>query len=369
MNDATPPPIPDAAPTPLPPVYSPPPPPRPPRPPRRSLFARLLSLIGCLVFIGSIVMNISLLAVLAVQGISTIGLHTDVLQKGDEEQTVAVYHVDGVIDSEATDLFCRFYRQIRDDAKIKAVVLQVNSPGGTVSDSERIHRMITDLKARGKTVVVSMGGLAASGGYYISAAANEIFAEPATITGSIGVITGVLNLEGTLDKIGMKMLVLKSSHAEGWKDMLSSFREPQPREKKYVISLLDEMQARFEDVVRQGRGAKLKPREETYQATVGTGPEAREVTKTEQAPFNGKIYLAAAAREYGLIDEIGFPDEAYSRAASLAGLSNPHVVEYRRQPNFLEALSGATAPAIRIDAKSLQNAQTPQFLMLWKPEW
>jgi protease-4 len=368
MNDV-PPPTPSPAPT-VPPVhYAPPPPPPPACPPRRSLFGRLMSLLGCLVFIGSICMNVSLLMVVAVQGISVPGLHTEVLQKGAGDQTVAVYRVEGVIDSEATNLFSRFYNQVKNDSKVRAVVLHVNSPGGTVSDSEQIYRMITDLKSRGITVVASMGGLAASGGYYISACADEIFAEPATITGSIGVITGVLNLEGTLDKVGMKITVLKSNHAEGWKDMLSSFREPEEREKQYVISLLNDMQDRFEMIVRQGRGVKLKTKEETYQLRVGKGPEAKEVTKKDLAPFNGKIYIAEKAKEYGLIDEIGFLDEAYSRAAVLAGLSNPNVVVYRKQPSFMEALGGATAPGLRIDAKSLQNAQTPQFLMLWKPEW
>jgi signal peptide peptidase SppA len=347
-------------------------PPRPPGPPKRSLFGRLMSVLGFLVVIGSIILNVVLLMTLAVQDFSLSGVQTkasDVLQKGDDDQTVAVYRVEGGIDSEATEMFRRFYSQVKDESKVKAVVIHVNSPGGTVSDSEQIHRMVVDLKTRGKTVVVSMGGLAASGGYYISAGADEIFAEPATITGSIGVITGVLNLEGTLDKVGMKVTVLKSSHAEGWKDILSSFREPEPREKQYVISLLNDMQERFETIVSEGRGTKLKTREETYQTRVGKGPEAREITKKELAPFNGKIYLAEAAKGYGLIDEIGFLDDACRRAAVLAGLSKPHVVVYRQQLSFLEILADAKGPAVRIDAESIQAAQTPQFLMLWKPEW
>ena len=183
------------------------------------------------------------------------------------------------------------------------------------------------------------------------------------------VITGVLNLEGTLDKVGVKVVVLKSTHAEGWKDMLSSFRQPQEREKQYVISLLNDMQERFENIVRQGRGEKLKTREETYQVRDGEGPDAKTITKKDLAPLNGKIYIAAKAKEYGLVDEIGFLDNAYSRAAELAGLSAPNVVVYRKPLNFLEALGSAISPALPLDAKSIQNAQTPQFMMLWKPEW
>jgi protease-4 len=344
----------------------------PPCPPKRSAFRRLLSVLGCLVVIGSIFLNVVLLISLVAQSLSLDGLQTrnmDVLEKGDRDQTVIIYRLEGSIHSEATEMFRRFYNEAKDDEKIKAVVLYVDSPGGTVSDSEQIHHMIADLKRRGKTIVASMGGVAASGGYYISAGADEIFAEPSTITGSIGVIAGVLNVEETLDKVGMKVTLLKSDHAKGWKDMLSSVREPEPREKQYVISLLNDMQDQFENVVKDGRGEKLKPREETYTVRVGKGPEAREITRKDLAPFNGKIYLAAAAKEFGLIDEIGFLDDAYNSAAKLAGLSDPHVVVYRPRFDFFEMLAGAKAPAIQIDAESIQNAQTPQFLMLWKPQW
>ncbi len=369
MNDV-PPPMPGSE-SPVPPIRfapPPPPPPFPPCPPKRSLFGRLLSLVGFLAFLGSMFLNVTLLIALGVREMSLPGMRTEVLQAGDGDQTVAVYRVEGVIDSEAADQFRKFYNQVKDEPKVRAVVLYVNSPGGTVSDSEQIYRMIADLKARGKTVVASMGGLAASGGYYISACADEIFAEPATITGSIGVITGVLNLQGTLDKVGMEVIVLKSTHAEGWKDMLSSFRQPQEREKQYVISLLNDMQDRFESIVKQGRGDKLQIKEETYQVE-GAGPDGKTITKTDLAPLNGKIYIAAKAKEYGLIDTIGFLDDAYNKAAQLANLTNPNVVEYRKHASFLESLGGAIGPSLHLDAKSIQNAQTPQFMMLWKPDW
>lgn len=368
MNDV-PPPIPPVGPAGAPVVLVSPPP--PPGPPRRSLFGRLMSFLGFLLFFASVILNVSLIAVLAARGVSVPGLQTETLQQGQADQTVALYRLEGVIHAEATELFTRFYRQVRDDANVRAIVLRVNSPGGTVSDSEQIHRMIADLKSRGKTVVVSMGGLAASGGYYISAGADDIFAEPVTVTGSIGVITGVLNLEKTLQKIGMKMIVLKSRHAEGWKDLMSSFRQPEDREKQYVVQLLDQMQTRFEAVVREGRGDKLRTRQETYSVRVGKGARAREETRKEIAPFNGKVYLAEAAKDYGLVDEIGYLDDALDAAAKRAGLSEPNIVLYRRHLNFLETLSGGGAKGltIRLDAQSLQEAQTPQFLLLWKPEW
>ena len=129
------------------------------------------------------------------------------------------------------------------------------------------------------------------------------------------------------------------------------------------------MQDRFESIVKQGRGEKLITKEETYQVVEGTGPDAKTITKKDLAPLNGKIYIAAKAKEYGLIDEIGFLDDAYIKASQLANLSNPNVVVYRKQLNFLEALGSAMSPALPLDAKSIQNAQTPQFMMLWKPEW
>ena len=322
-------------------------------------------LLGLLLFF-SIVMNLYLMVILA--AMSGTGMQTTVVQEGDESQIVAVYSVAGVIDDELAAKFHQFYSTVRNNDNVQAVVLYVDSPGGTVAASDRIHHMIEDLKAAGKTIVVSMGGVAASGGYLISAPAVEIFAEPSTITGSIGVIAQVPNIQGSMEKIGLKMMVFKSTHAQVWKDALSPFRKPQDLEKKRMIVILDSIQASFEQTVKDGRGKRLKPKTESYRITVGEGKQAKTVRVKEIAPFNGKVYLADEAKKLGLIDKIGFLDAATERAGELAGLDNPQVLRYSRRVTFAEKVLGARANAtpLEIAPQVIDKFQTPRILMIWK---
>ena len=242
----------------------------------------------------------------------------------------------------------------------------MDSPGGTVSDSEQIHYMVKRIQASGKKVVVSMGGAAVSGGYLISASAEEIFASSSTITGSIGVIAQIPNVEGTMEKVGLKMLVFKSTHARGWKDQLSPFRKPERRERKRLIEILDVLQANFEQTVRDGRGKRLVERKESYVTTVGEGKDATEVQIEETVPLNGKVYLAGEAVELGLVDKIGFLDDACMRAAELAGLDDPRIMQYKPHSKLLGQLLGSRTSLMEIAPKTLDEFQTPRILMLWK---
>ncbi len=327
---------------------------------------RLMTYVGCLLFVFSLILNVYLIILLAVGGISTGNMSKQVLREGHSNQVVAVYSVNGIIDDEASAKFARFYREVHGDKHVQAIVLHVDSPGGTVSDSEQIHHMIKKLQAAGKKIVVSMGGVAASGGYLISAPAEEIFAIPSTITGSIGVIAQVPNVEGTMEKLGLKMLVFKSTHARGWKDQLSIFRMPERRERKWLIEILDVLQAGFEKTVRDGRGKRLVEKKEFYFTTVGKGKDARQVKIEETAPFNGKVYLAAEAMKFGLVDKIGFLDDACNRAAELAGLDEPRILHYKTRPKLFGQLFGSRTSLLEIAPKTLDEFQTPRILMLWK---
>lgn len=319
-----------------------------------------------MVLFVSILMNFYLIAVLAA---SLDGkFSTTTIREGQEDQTIAVYAVEGIIDAEAAEHFARFYAEIKGD-DVKAVVLRVDSPGGGVTSSDQIHHLIGKLRKDGKKVVVSMGGVAASGGYYISAGADEIIAEPTTITGSIGAIMGWLVIRGTLEKIGMETVMIKSSNARGWKDEISSFKLPDPRQRKHLQEILDKIQVKFEDVVRTGRGSRLKTREATYALEVGEGDEAREVTVTETEPLNGKIYLAEESKELGLIDGIGYLTEATDRAAALAGLTDAKVVRYEIRRGLLAELVGAkSSRGLELNIKSLDEFQTPRIMLIWKAE-
>jgi len=341
-----------------------------PRPAKRSSGWRIVFwLFLVLILGGSILLNLALLVAVGTQfgGLDAQGgLATQTLRSGQKDETVALYRVTGVIDGAAVEEFKQFHRSVIGDPDVRAVVLRVDSPGGGVTSSDQICEMVKQIKASGKKVVVSMGSLAASGGYYISAPADEIFAEDTTITGSIGVIAGWFVLKGTLEKIGAESFTIKSTHAQAWKDEMSPTTMPQDYQLQHLQEVLDEMQTRFEDVVKTGRGNKLKTRSETVKVVDKDG---KVIQRENTEPFNGKIYLASKAKELGLIDQIGYEDAAIDGAAKLASLSKPRVVRYARRKTFMEALmDGKGEASLKIDAKLLDQIQTPKFMMLWKAE-
>ncbi len=338
---------------------------QPPR--KRSAIGRILVSFGALVFFVSIVMNGYLMAILAATT-SEDRMVTSVAREGQEEQTVAVYEVSGVLTDVSADRFARFYHEVAEDPNIQAVVLRVESPGGGITASDQIHRYVKML-AESKTVVVSMGAVAASGGYYISAPADEIYAEPTTLTGSIGVIMSWVVVEGTLEEIGMEAVTLKSTSARGWKDELSPFRRPNDVQRQHLQAVLDKMQARFDTVVREGREGKLVTKDIRQTMTFKTDNGPQTVSFTETAPLNGKIYLADEALDYKLIDTIGYLDQAIERAISLAGLDNPNVVRYSVPKPLLEQLTGAEHNGkTLLHAETIEDLQTPKIQFLWKAQ-
>ncbi len=343
-------------------------------PPRRSLGVRILGKLATAFFLGlfvlSIVMNIYLIAVVAAQSVGPFEQET--LTKGKENQVIAVHAVEGIIDGKQAKRFEKFYRHIAKDRNVRAVVLRVNSPGGGVSASDQICSMVRKLKKEhGKTVVVSMGGVAASGGYYISAPADEIIAESTTVTGSIGVLASWIVVKGTLEKIGAEAIIMRSSHARGWKADINPFNKPDDRQRARLQSLLDGMQEQFEKVVRQGRGAqRLKPRKVEYEMTIGEGDHARRITHSEIEPFNGKVYLADGALERGLIDAKGDLEDAIKRAKVLAKLTKPRVVRYSPRKGLLSELltNKIASGGVEVGRGLLDELQTPQIQMIWKVE-
>ena len=214
--------------------------------------------------------------------------------------------------------------RIAEDESVKAIVLRVESPGGTVAGSDEIfHRLSTVVKKRDLPVVVSMGSIAASGGYYVAMANggrdDVIFAEPATLTGSIGVIIPHFDVSKLLKKFDIE----DDSIASGpLKEMLSPTKERTPelaeRERKVLQSLVDEMFARFKQIVKQGR-PKLDDEQVTSVAT-------------------GQIFTAQQAVDAGLVDRIGFLEDAVTRAVELAGLTKEtaRVVRYSKPRGLLQ---------------------------------
>ncbi len=351
----------------------PPAPVGPPRvwgpPPRRpSAVKHILLVIGGVFFALSILLNFYLILMLAA-GLEDGFAHTTI-KEGRADQTIAIYRITGVIDADAADRFSGFCKKVKTNRQIKAIVLRVNSPGGGVSAADQIHNLVEQLQGARKKVVVSMGAMAASGGYYISASADEILAEPTTITGSIGVIMAWFVLRGTMEKLGIQPMVLKSTSARGWKDEISYVQKPDARQRKHLQETLDAIQAKFENVVRAGRGDRLKVREASYTMRIGTGEDAKEVHVQETEPLNGKIYLSEEARELGLIDGIGYLSTAIDRAATLAKLTNPKVVRYDvRRGLLVQLLESRSASVLDLNIKTLDELQTPRILLMWKMQW
>jgi protease-4 len=225
-------------------------------------------------------------------------------------------------------------RRARDDKDVKAVVLRVNSPGGSVFGSELVRRELELTRAAGKPVVVSMGDLAASGGYWISTASDEIIADPSTVTGSIGVIALLPNFAGTLDKLG----VHSSPLATTW--LRSAFDPRVP------------LDPRLADMIQRSV-------DHEYQSFIARVAQARKTTPDKIDPIaQGRVWSGAQALERGLIDRLGLYGDALTSAATRAKLGDdPRILYIEREPGafsrFVSLLNAEIAHTFSasIDAK------------------
>lgn len=238
-------------------------------------------------------------------------------------------------------------QQAMEDDSVKAVILRINSPGGEVVASDEIYRAIKRVQEQGKPVVASMGGTAASGGYYIATAADWILANPNTLTGSIGVIFTLPNYEGVADLIGYKVNVIQSG---AMKDMGNPWREMRPDEKEVFQKLVDETYGRFVDLVAKERGM------------------SREKVLTLA---DGRIYTGQQAKDLGLVDELGTLDDAFAAAKRLAGLEEAQLIRYVYPSMGWFDLAGGLFGRAReplTDWKSLLPLPTePRLMYLFQP--
>ncbi len=255
---------------------------------------------------------------------------------------IAIVEVSGLILDGEVDYAIRQVRQARDDTSVRAIVLRIDSPGGTVSGSDRIWREVQLLKERGKPVVVSMGGLAASGGYYVAAAADYILAEPTTMTGSIGVILEVPMFRDLLDKVGVDFQTIKTGK---WKDSPSLFHPMSDEERERWNHVIDVAYQRFVRVVAQGRSLPLDH----------VLPVA-----------DGRVFTASEALDAKLVNEIGYQDDAILHAQRLAGIASVHVVRYAKPKSLAETLLGihSPEPGLTLDPDLFLKLQAPKMLYL-----
>ena len=241
-------------------------------------------------------------------------------------------------------------RKAESDPAVKAIVLKVNSPGGTVTSTHILYNEISKLKSNRRIpIVVSMMDVAASGGYYLSLPADHIVAHQTTITGSVGVVFMRPKFQGMMDKIGVSIETSKSGQN---KDMGSPFRATTDQEARSFQAIIDEMAGLFEDKVAKHRKVSKSALKEIMTA---------------------KIYTANQALRLGMIDQIGFTDDAINRARSMAGLDpDSKVIMYRRVQfaddniyNDLTARSGSGTPLVDLGPLSAISDVKAGFYYTW----
>lgn len=285
-------------------------------------------------------------------------LQETVIEDNGSANKIAVVTVEGIIMSGAIDRTGRdLVGYIKDqldsaavDKAVKAVLLKVDSPGGEVMAADDIYRAIVDFqKKTRKPVVASMGGLAASGGYYISAPCRWIVANELTITGSIGVIMHGYNYRGLLNKVGVRPMVFKSGR---FKDMMSGEKnedEVLPEENSMVQSLIDETFQKFKTVVRDGRQKAYEANKQNQSQDKDRG---KDLVKDWTDYADGRILSGEQAYRYGFVDELGNFDAAVARAEKLARMSDANLVRYD-QTFELSDLFGwlvkAEPPTLKVD--------------------
>ncbi|RDW18650.1 signal peptide peptidase SppA [Oceanobacillus arenosus] len=282
----------------------------------------------------------------------------EIVDQGTSLDKIAVLKLNGVIqeDSGSSVLstgtyshqrFLDLLDHVAEDDTVKAVILDVNTPGGGVVESAEIHEKVLEIQQTyEKPVYVSMGNTAASGGYYISAPADKIVAHPATLTGSIGVIMQALNYAELADNIGIDFNTIKSGE---YKDIMSASREMTDEERAILQTMIDELYGEFVQVIVDGRGMS-----ESVVRELG----------------DGRVYTGSQAKENGLVDELGTLDDTIAMMKEDQGLSDATVIEYANGFEFNQFLGGAMQSVfgsrLELDGLNLlREANAPRALYLY----
>jgi protease IV len=315
---------------------------------------------------------VALLVAVTLSGCSVITIDLTPRIRPLEEQTVEgrgeskilLLDVSGFISEEGTptltiggapprvSLLVRVREELKkaaEDRQVRALVVRINSPGGTVTASDIIFRELELFKQRTKIpVVAAMVDVAASGGYYIALAADTIMAHPTSVTGSIGVIMISVNAQGLMEKLGLATSTIKSGPR---KDMGSPFRTLEPEERAIFQSVIDDLYAQFVAKVVERRGIPAE---------------------TARTIADGRIYTPEQALRLRLIDRIGYMNDVLEVARQAAGVSEARVIVYHRPREYRatyyagpsHAATGIEAPVAGLAA---MLGPGPRFLYLWWP--
>jgi protease-4 len=252
---------------------------------------------------------------------------------------VAVVELDGIILD--VDELVRDLKSHRENPLVRAVVVRINSPGGVVAPTQELYGALHQLRQAGKPVVASLGAVAASGGYYVAVAADQIFANPGTLTGSIGVIMQLPNFESLMKKVGVEYVVIKAGQ---FKDIGNVARPMSPEERRVLQTLLEDVHGQFISAVADGR----------------------KLSRDEVARFaDGRVFSGQQAKTLKMVDTLGGLDEAINAAAGLAGLPvPPRTLAPRRRMSVYDLFKNwlGLPPAAAL-VPGLPVLKTPLYLM------
>ncbi|MCF6154274.1 MAG: signal peptide peptidase SppA [Candidatus Brocadia sp.] len=318
-------------------------------------FFFLCTLFLFMLFIGSLVLSKALITSTATKDKKQV---FETVVGGSGESKIAIIPIKGILSNESAEgLFIekpsivevvkQQLEQATDDAHVKAILLEVDSPGGGITASDIIYNQITKFKAETqKKVVVYMQDIAASGGYYISSAADAIVAHPTTITGSIGVIMPLINVAELINRYGIKDNSIASGNL---KEIGSPLKQMTADEAAVLKGIIDEMYMQFVKVVSTGRNLDIE-----------------EVKKIA----DGRIYTGKQALDKGLVDQLGYPEDAIALTKKLARLTEATIVRYEEHYGLADLfglMSGKIFQnnTIRLDISQLQERGDTRPMYLW----
>ena len=320
----------------------------------------------------SLVLLVALGTVISTPGLEGAGdtsagrrfVESTVSGNADSDRKILLIPIHGIIMDTPSEGFMRtrpgvvttVHRMLsaaKKDASIKAVILRIDSPGGGITASDVLyHEIETFRKETGKPVVALLGDVAASGGYYVAAAAEHIVAHSTTVTGSIGVMMPLLGVQNLLEKIGVEARVIKSGEL---KDIGSMYRPMNAGEREMLQGMVDEYHGIFVSVVHQGftnRGKTISRK------------ELRKLC-------DGRVLTGNQAKRLGFVDALGYYEDAVNITAKKAAIppADVHVVTYVRRPGLLDTLLiNATAPqpgTMKVEIEGLPKLDSPRFMYLW----
>ena len=305
---------------------------------------------------------------------------TEVVRESKSEEVVAVVPLYGMVDASMAQFARKTLHELVKEPKVVAVILRIDTPGGTVEASDQIYHAVCEYrKATSRPVVVSQGAYATSGGYYISVAGDYIISERSTNTANIGVFIPVFNLAGGMKKWGIEYDDFKSDRTP-YKDVPNPFAELTEAQRAYVRDMVDTAYEQFLQVVEEGRPnitkfdkAKLDELARTHVVIPSSQPDQN--VQREKRPVlafaDGRVFSAKHALEAGLIDQIGYEADAYDKAAELAHAREPKIVLYKPRTSVLAELFGggsessAEAARMRASMRQLDSMLSSQPMYLY----